>query len=42
MVELESSSVPYTGRSVAKRHVDRSSKRHNKRGGYRERCKKDI
>jgi len=36
MVGLESSSMPCTGRSTTKQHVDRSSERYNKRGGYRE------
>ena len=42
IVGLESSSMPYTGRRTAKQHVDRSSKRHSKRGGYRERCEEDV
>jgi len=35
MVGLESSSVPYTRRSTAKWHTDRSSEKHNKRERYR-------
>jgi len=42
VVGLESSSIPYTRRSIAKQHVNKSSERHSKRGGYRKRCEKDV
>ena len=42
IVGLESSSMPCTGRSTAKQYVNRSFKRHSKRGGYRERYEEDV
>ena len=42
MVELESSSIPYIGRSIARWYTDRSSKRYNKRGRYKKRYEEDI
>jgi len=42
MVGLESSGIPCIGRSAAKQHIDRSSKRHNKREGYRKGHEENI
>jgi len=42
MIELESSGMFYTGRSIVKQHVDRSSKRHSKRERYREECEENV
>jgi len=42
MVGLESSSMPCTGRSIAKQCMDRSSKRYSKRERYREECEKNV
>ena len=42
MIGLESSGMPYTGRSAVKQHADRSSKRHSKRGGYKEECEENV
>jgi len=42
MVGLESSSMPYTGRSIARWHIDKSSKRYNKRERYRKRYEENI
>jgi len=33
MIGLESSGIYYTRRSTAKQYMDRSSKRHSKKGG---------
>jgi len=35
-MELGSNSTAYRGKSAARRYIDRGSKRHSKRGGYRE------
>jgi len=42
MVGLESSGMPCTERSTVKQCMDRSSKRHSKRGEYREGHEEDI
>ena len=42
IVELESSSILRTERSIAEWCMDRSSKKHSKREGQAKRCQKNI
>jgi len=42
MVGLKSSSMPCIGRSAIKQCMDRSSKRHSKRGEYKERYEENV
>jgi len=42
VVELESGSAPHRGKGTAGQYIDRSSKKHSKRGGQAKRYWKSI
>jgi len=41
-VELESSGVAYNSKGTAKWHIDKSSKRHSKKGEWQKRSEEDV